>query len=242
MFQVPTRSGVRQIGYSVLELEETGRPIPNKSQPVVLTHFIMALTHGLFPGRPCGPVPEGFTVPFSASCPPGVSHQHTSWLCPGWWGSRIFMRSSFKETANAILKQGRIWHCCETARSPPHQKPCPSPPIPDPGMIQGCPNAITQWLDSWFATLQPPASIRTALAPQKSFWSGLPSHCHTDREVWVRTVTVLYWSDRISNPLVYNLGEVVLIHLVMTKTKEKCCFNIIIKGSGSGCHHLICSV
>lgn len=142
MFQVPTRSGVRQIAYSVLELEEMGRPIPNKSQAVALTHSIGALTYGLlFPGRPafrvraaspcalcswvppalrflappgcvnrslftpagsfpgargvhttplmwrredhlsqtpCGPVPGGFSVPFWASRPPGVSHQCTS--------------------------------------------------------------------------------------------------------------------------------------------------------------------
>lgn len=37
----------------------------------------------------------------------------------------------------------------------------------------------------------------------------------------MEVVTIMYWSDRISNPLPYNLGEVVLIHLVMIKTKKR---------------------
>lgn len=69
-FQVSTRAGVRQIGYSVLELEETGRLIPNKSQAVALTHFVRALTRGLFLGRPACRLKAASTCALHSWIPP----------------------------------------------------------------------------------------------------------------------------------------------------------------------------
>lgn len=40
----------------------------------------------------------------------------------------------------------------------------------------------------------------------------------------------------ISNPLVYDLSEAVLIYLFMTKG-GKCCFDIRMKSVMPGCHH-----
>lgn len=37
-------------------------------------------------------------------------------------------------------------------------------------------------------------------------------------------IRALYWFDTISNPLLHDLSEVVLIHLLMTKTKKKVVF------------------
>lgn len=51
-------------------------------------------------------------------------------------------------------------------------------------------------------------------AKEERSWS-----CFQD-DFW-EFISAVYWFDTISNPLLHDLSEVVLIHLLMTKTKKK---------------------